>query len=93
VSKHSHLLPALDLIEAFGFWLKRSEPGWSISRPAVERTLDGEQHPIFVLYQDGVSLGTYRTPTEALARIGNERLTREFESLVAGTGTDTQEDS
>jgi hypothetical protein len=84
VSRYAHLIHELDLIEAFGFWLKHSLPGWSISPPAIERTSTGEQHPIFVLYQDGVSAGVYQTPMEALARIGNEQLTFEYVSLVSG---------
>lgn len=91
MSKYAHLLPQLDLIECFGFWLKHSQPGWSISRPAIERSIDGNQHPIFVLYEDGVLVGTFTTPAEALARIGNDRLTAAFVSLVSSS--DSEDDT
>ncbi len=86
VSKYVHLIPALDAIEAFGFWLKTSKPGWSISRPAVERLETGECVPIFVRYQDGVSMGVYKTPLDALARIADEGLAREYLSLISDSG-------
>lgn len=56
VSKYANLIPALDAIEASSFWLKISKPGWSISRPAVERFKTGEYTPIFVLYQGSVPI-------------------------------------
>jgi len=83
VSRYDNLIPQLDAIEAFGFWLKISKPGWSISRPAVECIEAGECHPIFVLYQDGASLGVYKTPLDALARIGDDSLTREYLALIS----------
>lgn len=85
MSKNAHLFHELDLIEAFGFWLKHALPDWRISRPAIERTSGGEQHPSFVLYHDGVSVGMHRTPMEALTRIGNDQLTAEYVSLVSDT--------
>lgn len=89
VSKYAHLIHELDLIEAFGFWLKHALPGWSIFRPAIERTRADKQHPVFALYQNGNSLGMYETPMEALARIDNDQLTHEFVSLISDTGTAT----
>lgn len=83
VSKFANLIPAIDAIEAFGFWLRHSRPGWSASRPAVERLESGECHPIFVLYQQGVSVGVYRTPMDALARIGDDDLTREYLMIIS----------
>ena len=83
MSKYDNLIPALDAIEAFGFWLKISKPGWSISRPAVERIQTGDCHPIFVLYQDSVSVGVYKTPLDALTRINDNSLTCEYLSLIS----------
>jgi hypothetical protein len=59
VSKFCNLIPAIDAIEAFRFWLKHFKPGWRISTPAVEQLQTGERYPIFVLYQEGVSVGVY----------------------------------
>jgi hypothetical protein len=86
VSKFTNLIPVLDAIEAFGFWLKCSKPGWSILRPTVEQWDSGEHYPIFVLYQKGVSVGVYRTPMDALARINDDDLTREYLSLISDSG-------
>lgn len=85
VSKYAHLLTELDLVDAFGFWLKHSLLGWSVSKPAIERTIDGKQYVIFVLYQDGYSVGVYKTPMEALTRIGNDQLTSEYLSLISSS--------
>ncbi|MDB5841051.1 MAG: hypothetical protein JWQ23_3003 [Herminiimonas sp.] len=38
---------------------------------------------IFVLYQAGVSIGVYKTPMEALARINDDDLTRKYLSVIA----------
>jgi hypothetical protein len=83
MSKFSEPRSAIDAIEAFGYWLKQFEPGWNISRPAVEQLDTGEWHSIFVLYQAGVSIGVYKTPMEALARINDDDLTRKYLSVIA----------
>jgi hypothetical protein len=83
VSNYDDLIPLIDAIEAFGFWLKHSKPGWSISRPAVERLKIGERYPIFVLYHESVSVGVYRTPMDALARINDAVLTHEYLSIIS----------
>lgn len=87
MSKSANLIPALDAIEAFGFWLRHFKPGWTISRPAVERIPGEEGYPIFVPYDEGVPSGVYRTPMEALARIGDEDLTREYLAILSGDDT------
>ena len=83
MSECNNLIPELDAIEAFGFWLKTSKPGWSISRPAVEPIETGECDPILVLYRDGVSVGVYKTPLDALARISDDNLTCEYLFLIS----------
>jgi len=88
VTEYAHLIPELDAIEAFGFWLKSSRAGWTISKPAVERLETGECYPIFVLYHDGVSVGVYETPTDALAKINDGNLSREYLSLISDSDGD-----
>jgi hypothetical protein len=83
LSKLVNLNPALDAIEAFGFWLKHAKPGWSISRPEVDYLETGERFPIFVLYYEGVLVGAYRTPLDALAIVEDVALTQEYLSLVS----------
>jgi hypothetical protein len=73
----------LDAIEAFGFWLKHSKPGWRISRPTVEQLETGDRNVNFVLYQDGVSVGVYKTPTDALGVINDPVLTHEYLSIIS----------
>lgn len=75
-----HLLHELDLIEAFGFCLHQDIPEWNISHLAITRTPEGVQHPLFVLYRHGVSIGAYRSAVEALVQIGNDALTSDFYS-------------
>ena len=90
--KHVNLNPALDAIEAFGFWLKHSKPSWRISRPEVEYLETGERYPIFVLYHEGVSVGAYQTPMDALGAIGDIALTEEYLSLIADVDDSLSED-
>jgi len=89
LTKYANLIPELDAIKAFGFWLKCSKAGWTVSRPAVERLETGERYPIFVLYHDGVSVGVYKTPIDALAKINDVNLTREYLSLISDLGDDS----
>ncbi|WP_194727112.1 hypothetical protein [Noviherbaspirillum malthae] len=44
-----------------------------------------------LLYDQGVSVGVFKTPMGALERIGNDWLTHEYLLLVSGT--DTSDDS
>lgn len=82
LSKLVNLVPALDAIEAFGFWLKHAKPGWSISRPDVESLETGECYPIFTLRHEGVPVGAYKAPVDALGVIGDVALTQEYRALV-----------
>jgi hypothetical protein len=83
VSKPSNLIHEIDAMEAFGFWLRCSTPGWRISRPEIELLNIGEGYAFFVLYQAEVPLGTYKSPMEALARIGDDNLTRNYLSVIS----------
>ena len=51
--------------------------------PAVEGLEDGEWHPVSVLYREGVSVGAYGTPVDALERINDDILTGEYLALVS----------
>lgn len=70
---------------AFGFWLEHFRPGWCISKPEIELLDIGEGYAFFVLYQEDESLGIYKSPMEALARIGDDNLTRSYLALIANT--------
>jgi hypothetical protein len=83
VSKTSDLIHEIDAMEAFGFWLRCTTPGWRISKPEIELTNIGEGYAFFVLYQAEVSLGIYRSPMEALARIGDDNLTRNYLAVIS----------
>lgn len=92
MSKLSDLIPEIDAMEAFGFWLRRSKPGWRISRPEIELLNVGEGYAFFILYQADVSLGIYKSPIEALARIGDDDLTRSYMAAVSNAEkSDTDE--
>ena len=93
MSKYDDLIPLIDAIEAFGFWLKHSKPGWSISRPAIERLNISERYPIFVLYHESVSVGVYRTPFDALAKISDDNLTHEYLSIISDSTDSPSEDN
>jgi hypothetical protein len=43
----------------------------------------GEGYAFFVLYQAEVSLGIYKSPMEALARIGDANLTRNYFAVIS----------
>jgi hypothetical protein len=78
VFKKPNLVQETDLMEAFGFWLKHTLPGWGTSRPEIRYADSGEPYPVFVLYHDGVAVGEYTSPMAALERIGNTRVTSEY---------------
>jgi hypothetical protein len=81
--KHPNLIPALDAIEAFGFWLKHAKPGWSISKPTIERSETGERYPIFALYRDTFWVGRYKTALDALGVIDDAVLIQEYLSIIS----------
>jgi hypothetical protein len=83
VSKPSDLIHEIDAMEAFGFWLKHFRPGWRIFKPEIELLRIGEGYAFFVLYQAEVSLGIYQSPMDALARIGDDNLTRNNLAIIS----------
>jgi hypothetical protein len=82
MSKPSDLIHEIDAMEAFGFWLRCSKPGWHISRPEIELLNIGKGYAFFVLYQADVSLGNCKSPMEALAKIGDDNLTRSYIAVI-----------
>jgi hypothetical protein len=85
VSKLADLIPAIDAIGAFGFWLPGTKLGWSISHTAVASLPTGEHFPIFVLYENRTAVGLYQCPLDALARIGDDELTKTYQCLTFGS--------
>jgi len=45
----------------------------------------GGRYPIFVLYHNGASVGVYKTPTDALAKINDGNLTHEYLFMILGS--------
>jgi hypothetical protein len=93
VSKPADLIHEIDAMEAFGFWLRCSTLGWRISRPEIELLDLGEGYAFFVLYQAEVSLGIYKSPMEALARIGDDNLTHNYLAVIANAEKSSTDES
>ena len=73
---------ALSHLETLRLWLRMSGLGWDISLPKEEPVEVGKDYPPFQLYRNGVAVCIVESPAEVLERIGDERLTQEYERLV-----------
>lgn len=73
---------ALSHLQAFRYWLRSEAPEWDISLPEDEVIEEGKEYPPFHLYRQGISVGTVESPRQALNKIGNGKLLKEYEELV-----------
>jgi helix-turn-helix protein len=79
------LLSPIELshLQAFCYWLRMRGLGWKISLPEDEPVEAGKDYPPFHLFRNGVDVCTVESPAEVLERIGDEKLTQEYERLVS----------
>lgn len=70
-------------LEALRFWLRATGLGWDISLPKDEPVEVGKDYPPFQLYRNSVAVCIVESPAEVLERIGDEKLTQEYERLLS----------
>lgn len=73
---------ALSHLQAFRYWLRSEAPNWDISLPKDETLEEGKEYPPFHLYREGISVGMVESPLQALDKIGDSRLLKEYEKLL-----------